>query len=61
MDIKVIGQDEDETLIKIKKSDEILRFSTSGGYADINSEKVILVLDHVKIFLIYLTLEVLLL
>ena len=31
--------------IKIKKSDEILRFSTSGGYADINSEKVILVLE----------------
>ena len=34
--------------IKIKKSDEILRFSTSGGYADINSEKVILVLETVE-------------
>tara|TARA_B100000959_G_C14810069_1_gene553397 strand:+ start:80 stop:484 length:405 start_codon:yes stop_codon:yes gene_type:complete len=31
--------------IKIKRSDEILRFSTSGGYVDINSEKVILVLE----------------
>ena len=34
--------------IKIKKSDKIFRFSTSGGYADINSEKVILVLETVE-------------
>ena len=34
--------------IKINKSNEILRFSTSGGYADINSEKVILVLETIE-------------